>query len=82
MRALEDTIAALGQPVFVRALGAPSEPTAAIARWRHGPSSRESSRSFSTADHTNTMGACKRSPRRPARAASSFSEDGSVTRVE
>jgi AraC family transcriptional regulator len=38
MRALEDTIAALGHPVFVRALGAPSEPTAAIARWRHGPS--------------------------------------------
>ena len=36
MRALEDTIAALGAPVFVRALGAPSAPTAAIARWRHG----------------------------------------------
>ena len=27
--------------------------------WLHGPSSRESSRSFSTADHTNTMGACR-----------------------
>jgi AraC-like DNA-binding protein len=36
MRALEDTIVALGRPVFVRALGALSEPTAAIARWRHG----------------------------------------------
>jgi AraC family transcriptional regulator len=37
MQALEDTIAALGRPVFVRALGTSSEPTAAIARWRHGP---------------------------------------------
>ena len=37
MQAVEDTIAALGRPVLVRALGAPSEPTAAIARWRHGP---------------------------------------------
>jgi AraC family transcriptional regulator len=36
MRALEETIAALGRPVFVRALGAPSARTAAIARWRHG----------------------------------------------
>jgi AraC family transcriptional regulator len=37
MQALEDTIAALGQPAFVRALGSPAEPKAAIARWRHGP---------------------------------------------
>jgi AraC-like DNA-binding protein len=37
MQALEDTIAALGRPVLVRALGVPSEPTAAIARWQHGP---------------------------------------------
>ena len=36
MRALEDTIAALGKPVFARALDAPSGPAAAIARWRHG----------------------------------------------
>jgi AraC family transcriptional regulator len=36
MRALDDTIAALGSPVFVRALGVRSEPTAVIARWRHG----------------------------------------------
>ncbi len=36
MKALEDMVAALGKPVFVRTLGAPSEPTAAIARWRHG----------------------------------------------
>ncbi len=36
MRALEDTIAALGAPVFIRTLGASSAPTAAIARWRHG----------------------------------------------
>ena len=36
MRALEDTIVALGRPVFVRAIGAPSAPKAAIARWRHG----------------------------------------------
>jgi hypothetical protein len=36
MKALEDMIAALGKPVFVRTLGAASEPTAAIARWRHG----------------------------------------------
>jgi AraC family transcriptional regulator len=36
MKALEDMIAALGRPVFVRTLGAASEPAAAIARWRHG----------------------------------------------
>jgi AraC family transcriptional regulator len=36
MKALEDMIVALGKPVFVRTLGAASEPTAAIARWRHG----------------------------------------------
>jgi AraC-like DNA-binding protein len=36
VKALEDMVAALGEPVFVRTLGAPSEPTAAIARWRHG----------------------------------------------
>jgi len=36
MRALEDTIVALGSPVFLRAIGAPSAPKAAIARWRHG----------------------------------------------
>jgi AraC family transcriptional regulator len=36
MQALEDTIAALGRPVLVRAIGAPSEPKAAIARWQHG----------------------------------------------
>jgi AraC-like DNA-binding protein len=36
MKALEDMIVALGKAVFVRTLGAASEPTAAIARWRHG----------------------------------------------
>jgi AraC-like DNA-binding protein len=36
VKALEAMIAALGEPVFVRTLGAPSEPVAAIARWRHG----------------------------------------------
>ena len=36
MRALEDTIAAIGRPVFVRLLGAPTKPMAAIGRWRHG----------------------------------------------
>lgn len=36
MKALDDTTAALGRPVFVRALGAASGPAAAIARWRHG----------------------------------------------
>jgi AraC family transcriptional regulator len=35
MKALEEMIAALGSSVFVRTLGAASEPTAAIARWRH-----------------------------------------------
>jgi AraC family transcriptional regulator len=37
MKAIEDTIAALGRPVLVRALGTSSVPTAAIGRWRHGP---------------------------------------------
>jgi AraC family transcriptional regulator len=36
MKALEDMIAALGKPVFVRTLGVTSKPAAAIARWRHG----------------------------------------------
>jgi AraC-like DNA-binding protein len=36
MKALEEMIAVLGNPVFVRTLGAASEPMAAIARWRHG----------------------------------------------
>jgi hypothetical protein len=37
VKALEDMIAALGEPVFVRTLGAASKPPlAAIARWRHG----------------------------------------------
>ena len=36
MQALEDTIAALGKPVLVRTLGAPSASMATIARWRHG----------------------------------------------
>jgi len=37
MQALEDMMAALGQPAFVRALGSVAGPRAAIARWRHGP---------------------------------------------
>ena len=36
MQALEDTIAALGKPLLVRALGTPSVSMATIARWRHG----------------------------------------------
>ncbi len=36
MQALEDMIAALGRPVFLRPLGASSASNAAIARWRHG----------------------------------------------
>ncbi|TDK32149.1 AraC family transcriptional regulator [Rhizobium deserti] len=36
MQALEDTIEVLGQPVFVRRLGAAAEPSAYIARWQHG----------------------------------------------
>jgi AraC family transcriptional regulator len=36
MKALEDTIAALGSPTLVRTVGAPSAPMAAIARWQHG----------------------------------------------
>jgi AraC family transcriptional regulator len=35
MKALEDTISTLGEPVLVRVIGAPSAPFAAIARWRH-----------------------------------------------
>ena len=35
MRALEDTIASLGGPVILRAVGRPSTPVATIARWRH-----------------------------------------------
>src|ERR1700744_2232689 len=38
MQAMKDTIAGLGQPMLVRALGAPAEPIAMIARWQHGPS--------------------------------------------
>jgi AraC family transcriptional regulator len=37
MRAVEDTIAALGRPIILRVLGASLKPTAVIARWRHGP---------------------------------------------
>src|ERR1700761_2015884 len=37
MQAVEDTIAALGRPVLLRALGSSAKPMAAIARWRHGP---------------------------------------------
>jgi AraC family transcriptional regulator len=37
MQALEDTTTALGQPVFLRKIGTASAPSAAIARWRHGP---------------------------------------------
>lgn len=37
MQALNDTIAALGQPVFARTLGPSARPAAVIARWRHEP---------------------------------------------
>jgi AraC family transcriptional regulator len=37
MRAFEETVAALGQPAFVRAVGLPLPPRAIIARWQHGP---------------------------------------------
>ncbi|MFP3544417.1 AraC family transcriptional regulator [Rhizobium sp. SIMBA_035] len=36
MQALKDTIAVLGEPVFVRRLGRPTELAAFVARWKHG----------------------------------------------
>jgi AraC family transcriptional regulator len=37
VRALQQTIEAIGEPVASRAIGAATNPRAAIARWRHGP---------------------------------------------
>ncbi len=37
MRALDDALSSLGAPMLLRPLGGSSEPAAAIARWRHGP---------------------------------------------
>jgi hypothetical protein len=35
MKAVAETIAAIGNPVLLQTVGNPTEPTATIARWRH-----------------------------------------------